>query len=110
MPIRLDTADAGFETAFRSFLDGQRGQAGDVGPAVAEIIADVRTRGDEAVFEATQRFDGLRLAADNLRIPAAEIDAATAKVPQAEGLRCHGLRFNNSEALTWTKKQPTRPR
>ena len=84
MPIRLDTVDAGFETAFRSFLDGQRGPAGDVGPAVAGIIADVRTRGDEAVFEATQRLDGLTLSVDNLRVPAAEIDAATAKVPQAE--------------------------
>ncbi|RPI10164.1 MAG: histidinol dehydrogenase, partial [Actinobacteria bacterium] len=30
--------------------------------AVREILADVRARGDEAVRELTERFDGVRLA------------------------------------------------
>jgi histidinol dehydrogenase len=42
--------------------------------AVKEILADVRTRGDEAVRDLTERFDGVRPAA--LRVPPADITAA----------------------------------
>jgi len=42
--------------------------------SVRSIIADVRTRGDAALREATLRFDGCDL--DALRVPAAEITAA----------------------------------
>lgn len=42
--------------------------------AVKEILADVRARGDEAVRDLTERFDGTR--PDALRVPAAEIAAA----------------------------------
>ena len=83
MPLRLDTADAGFEVAFRAVLDGQRGQAEDVSAAVAAILADVRARGDEGLLEATRRFDGVTLAVADLRVPAAEIDAAMGTVPEA---------------------------
>ncbi|WP_421119496.1 histidinol dehydrogenase [Aquihabitans daechungensis] len=42
--------------------------------AVKEILADVRSRGDDAVRDLTERFDGVRPAA--LRVPASEIAAA----------------------------------
>lgn len=42
--------------------------------AVKEILADVRERGDEAVRDLTERFDGVRPAA--LRVPPADILAA----------------------------------
>ncbi len=42
--------------------------------AVKEILADVRERGDEAVRDLTERFDGVRPAA--LRVPPADIAAA----------------------------------
>lgn len=42
--------------------------------AVRDILADVRARGDEAVRELTERFDGVRL--DDLRVPVEEIRAA----------------------------------
>ncbi len=41
---------------------------------VAEIIADVRARGDEALFDWADRLDGGRPA--SLRVPAAELEAA----------------------------------
>ena len=41
---------------------------------VAAIIADVRARGDAALLEYTERFDGVRL--DALAVPAAELQAA----------------------------------
>jgi histidinol dehydrogenase len=57
---RLSTAQPDFGrrlaalTAFDSALDGK------VEAAAAAILADVRARGDAAVLEYTQRFDGLR--------------------------------------------------
>ncbi len=46
----------------------------DVLESVRAIIADVRTRGDAAVRELTERFDGCAL--DDLRVPAEELHAA----------------------------------
>ena len=46
----------------------------DVSAAVDAVIADVRQRGDQALLEYTERFDGVKLAA--LEVTAAELDAA----------------------------------
>jgi histidinol dehydrogenase len=46
---------------------------------VRRIIDDVRARGDEALLELTERFDGVR--PRNLRVPAHEIETALAEVP-----------------------------
>ena len=48
--------------------------AANVEPAVTAIIADVRARGDEALFEYTARFDKAQLTA--LEVSAEEIDEA----------------------------------
>ena len=45
----------------------------DVLPRVAEIVADVRTRGDEGLLDWTERLDGVRPA---LRVPREELEAA----------------------------------
>jgi histidinol dehydrogenase len=47
--------------------------------AVAAIIAEVRAGGDDALRALTERFDHVRL--DELRVPATEIEAATARLP-----------------------------
>lgn len=80
MPIFLNTADAGFEAAFQTLLGQKREEAEDVDQAVAQIIADVRARGDQAVIDLTQRFDRLTLTAETLAFSQAEIDAEIAKV------------------------------
>ena len=46
----------------------------DVGAAVDAVIAAVRQRGDQALLEYTERFDGVALT--DLEVTAAEIDAA----------------------------------
>ena len=46
----------------------------DVGAAVDTVIAAVRQRGDRALLEYTERFDGVKLT--DLEVTAAEIDAA----------------------------------
>jgi histidinol dehydrogenase len=53
----------------------------EVVAAVGEIIAAVRARGDAALIDYTERFDGVRLPADGLRVTAAERDAALGEVP-----------------------------
>ena len=47
---------------------------------VREIIADVRARGDKAVFELEEKFDGTRLTAENFRVSEEEIAAAYREV------------------------------
>lgn len=70
MPLRLAAADSGFERAFADYIAQGRETAADVTGVVADIIADVRVRGDAAVVEYTQKFDrldvsgGLRIAPD----------------------------------------------
>ena len=49
--------------------------------AVRAILREVRERGDAALLEFTERFDGVRLA--SLRVPAEELEQAAASVPPA---------------------------
>src|ERR1700716_4111251 len=48
--------------------------------AVRGVLADVRRRGDAALRELTERFDGARL--DALRVPEQDIKAAAAAAPE----------------------------
>ncbi len=84
MPVFLDTRDAGFETEFQVLLSAKREDSPDVDHVVAEIIADVRARGDAAVLELTAKFDRMELTADKLAVSAAEVDAEIAKVSDEE--------------------------
>lgn len=52
--------------------------------SVAAILADVRTRGDEAVGYYAAKFDGAKLRARDFRVPATELAAAAKRVPAAE--------------------------
>ncbi|MDP9387431.1 MAG: histidinol dehydrogenase [Actinomycetota bacterium] len=47
--------------------------------AVQGILAEVRSGGDDAVRRLTERFDGVAL--DELRVPAAEVEAALGAIP-----------------------------
>ncbi|HEY8048749.1 MAG TPA: histidinol dehydrogenase [Ramlibacter sp.] len=58
-PLRLATTDAGFEEKFAQRLHWSAETDAEVEQRVAQIIADVRARGDAAVLEYTARFDGL---------------------------------------------------
>ncbi|MER3427197.1 MAG: hypothetical protein C4334_03715 [Pyrinomonas sp.] len=50
---------------------------------VARIVADVRERGDRALLELTERFDGVRLAPDGLRACPEELREAASRVDPA---------------------------
>ncbi len=111
MPVFLTSSDADFEQSFTALLGAKREDSPDVDAIVADIIADVRHRGDAALLELTEKFDRLALKdADALRISAAEVDAAIATVSDAERsaleLAADRIRAYHAEQMpenkTWT--------
>jgi histidinol dehydrogenase len=74
---RLDLRSAGLDLRDRLPRPAPAGE----GPlaAVQEILAGVRTRGDEAVRDYTGRFDGVAL--DELRVSPAEVAASVERIP-----------------------------
>ncbi|MFK7837703.1 MAG: histidinol dehydrogenase [Sulfitobacter sp.] len=84
MPVILDATAQDFETAFSDLLNAKREDSPDVDAVVADIIADVRDRGDAAVIELTETFDHVALTPDTLRFSAEEIAAALDEVPAAD--------------------------
>ncbi|MEX0286990.1 MAG: histidinol dehydrogenase [Paracoccaceae bacterium] len=84
MPQFLDTRAADFEPRFTDLLNAKREDSPDVGAVVADIITDVRARGDAAVLELTAKFDRMTLTADRLRFSAAEVDTAIEDVSAEE--------------------------
>ena len=84
MPQFLDSRQPDFETAFAALLGAKREDSPDVDAVVADIIADVRTRGDAAVIELTERFDHIALTPQTLRFSAEEIAQAVDEVPAPE--------------------------
>ena len=84
MPQFLSTTDPDFETRFNAILGAKREDSPDVDHIVADIIADVRKRGDAAVLALTAKFDRLELTAQTMRFSADEIAAECAKVDDAD--------------------------
>jgi histidinol dehydrogenase len=83
MPLRLDRSSADFDKLFATFLAAKREASADVEAAARAIVGDVAARGDQALIEATKKFDRLDLDATRFRVSADEIDAAVkACVPE----------------------------
>jgi histidinol dehydrogenase len=94
-PLRLNTQDAGFEAAFAQRLHWSADTDAAIEQRVADILADVQHRGDAAVLEYTQRFDGLQAASmAELEITQAELQAALDSLPavQREALQAAAAR------------------
>ena len=82
---RLSTADVNFEAELKQLLAFETAQDDRIDQVVADILRDVKTRGDAAVLEYTQRFD--RLQASHLReleLGKAELQAALDGLPEAQ--------------------------
>jgi histidinol dehydrogenase len=95
MARKLNQSDPHFEAAFALLLDDKRETAQDVNDIVADIIAEVRRRGDDALIDYTSRFDRHPLSRATLRITAGEIDQAVAACPpeQIEALQAAARRI-----------------
>ena len=94
-PLRLSTQDAGFESAFAQRLHWSADADAVIEQRVDDILADVRQRGDAAVLEYTQRFDGVSAAGiAALEITQTELQAALDGLPavQREALQAAAAR------------------
>jgi histidinol dehydrogenase len=56
----------------------------EISDSVAAILADVRSRGDEAISYYAAKFDGAKLRARDFPVPAADLAAAAKRLPAAE--------------------------
>ncbi len=82
---RLSTKQADFNTQLDKLLAFEAAQDEKLEATVAAILADVRTRGDAALLEYTQRFDRLPAnTAASLEIPKSELRAAFDGLPAAQ--------------------------
>ena len=108
---RLSTAAPSFEADFQRVLHWSADTDTAIEARVADIIADVRARGDAAVLELTARFDGvqaasmtaLEIAPDELR---AAMDAITpaqrgALIAAAERVRDFHQRQLDASSRSW---------
>ncbi len=74
---RLSTQDAGFAAALDALLAFETAQDASIDNTVAEILAQVKQRGDAAVLEYTARFDRLTVQSmADLELPKARLEAA----------------------------------
>ncbi|MGH1466157.1 MAG: histidinol dehydrogenase [Cognatishimia sp.] len=84
MPQFLNASDADFETKFTALLGAKREDSPDVDAVVADIIAQVRAKGDQAVLDLTAKFDRLELTSETLRFSTVEVDSFCAQVSEAD--------------------------
>ena len=76
MPSRLKSINSSFAIDFDTFLNIKREAQIDVEAVVADIVADIRTRGDAALLEYTTKFDRFELTAATIRVTPEEIAGA----------------------------------
>ena len=88
--LRLKTTDTNFEAAFQKRLHWSADADAAIESRVAEILADVQQRGDLAVLEYTQRFDGLSAQSmQQFVLTQAELKAAFEGLPIAQKEALH---------------------
>ena len=81
----LQTSQNDFEAELQRLLHWSAETDQAIESRVAEILADVRSRGDAALLDYTQRFDGLSAAqVSELEISQQACQAALASLPQAQ--------------------------
>ncbi|KAG0163798.1 hypothetical protein DFQ28_005575 [Apophysomyces sp. BC1034] len=74
---KLDSADAGFRPALAAVLAFEASEDEAIERSVAQILAEVKSRGDAAVLDYTKRFDRLDVnSVAALELPAARLQAA----------------------------------
>jgi len=82
---KLNTADADFQEQLDALLAWESVSDGAVNQVVHEVIADIRARGDAALIDYTNRFDGwVADTAADLEIPLARLRQAWDTIPEAQ--------------------------
>ena len=83
-PLRLSTQSPTFEAEFLARLHWSDDTDQAIEQRVADILADVKQRGDAAVLDYTRRFDGLQASTmADLTLQPSELKAAFEGLPEA---------------------------
>ncbi len=84
-PARISSASGTFDAQLKARLHWSADTDAEIEQRVASILADVQTRGDAAVLEYTERFDGLAVPSmAALELTQAELKAAFDAIPAAQ--------------------------
>jgi histidinol dehydrogenase len=84
-PVRLSTAQADFDARLKALQHWSADTDAAIEQRVADILADVKARGDAAVLEYTARFDRLEAqGVAQLEITQADLQAALVAIPAAQ--------------------------
>lgn len=102
----LNFSDSDFGAEFRRIEQRAEEVPAGIEETVKAIIADVRERGDAALFELTARFDRLELDVDSLEVTTAEIETAMTQV-SAESLMALQLAADRIADYHAKQKQET---
>jgi histidinol dehydrogenase len=79
---RLNSSAPGFAQTLRQLLAFEASEDAAIDQSVVQILQAVKTRGDAAVLEYTQKFDRLSIdAVSALEIPTSELQAALVSLP-----------------------------
>jgi len=78
----LRFSDQDFSAQFGKIEQRAEEIPANIEETVKTILADVRKRGDAALFELTERFDRMTLTAETIEVSAAEMDAALKQVSE----------------------------
>ncbi|MBF0454644.1 MAG: histidinol dehydrogenase [Magnetococcales bacterium] len=81
---RLNTAQEDFAQTYRDLLQWDAGDQAQIEKVVADILAQVKARGDAALIDYTTRFDHLKLTPDSLTFTKQEIESAIGRCSKAE--------------------------
>ncbi|MCB1123682.1 MAG: histidinol dehydrogenase, partial [Verrucomicrobiae bacterium] len=108
---RFTYGSAGFFKRLSAFAEDAAGSS-QVEAIVADILEAIKTKGDKALFEITERLDGARLNSRSLRVSESDLkegaQSLSAKDRRAilESIRC--VKAFNQESLprNWNKKNP----
>ena len=109
--LEVSTRDADCFEKLRAF-SAPAALSGNIAQTVAEIIADVQARGDEAVLYYTAKFDHAKLLQKQIRVPQETIDAAfDAIAPEKlEAMKASAASISDFHKRTlpknWKKRNP----
>jgi len=102
-PARLSSTAATFDADFKARLHWAADTDAAIEQRVADILADVRERGDAAVLEYTRRFDGLGAASvQELELTQDDFRQAFESLPAAQR---HALEFAAARIRTYHEAQ-----
>jgi histidinol dehydrogenase len=106
---RLSTIDSNFDKALKALLAFETAQDDSVDLVVANILKDVKARGDAAVLEYTNRFDKTNAGTINaLEISQIELQAALESLPTDQRQALHSAaervrRYHQKQVMqSWT--------